>query len=118
MEPSGTVTVPDGAKRKLEFVYDFQSRRIQKAVSLWTNSAWSLVLSNRFLYDGWNLVAELNATNNNLIRSYAWGLDLSGGVQGAGGVGALLMLNDQTSAHFAACDGNGNLTALVNGVDG
>ena len=89
MQPSGVVTVPDGAKRKLEFVYDAQGRRIQKAVCVWTDSAWSLVLSNRFVYDGWNLVAELNATNNDLIRSYAWGLDLSGSEQGAGGVGGL-----------------------------
>ena len=39
-----------------------------------------------------NRLAELNATNNAVIRSYLWGLDLSGSEQGAGGVGGLLRL--------------------------
>ena len=55
-------------------------------VSNWTGSAWSLVTSNKFVYDGWNLVAELNGTNG-LVRSYLWGTDLSGTTRGAGGVG-------------------------------
>jgi RHS repeat-associated protein len=117
--PRGYVTVPDGAKRKVEFTYDHQARRIQKTVSLWTNSAWSLVLSNRFLYDGWNLIAELNATDNAVIRSYMWGLDLSGTEQGAGGVGGMLAMKPAgDAAHFAAYDGNGNVTALVDGSSG
>jgi len=120
MQPSGTVTVPEGAKRKLDFSYDFKGRRIQKAACLWTNSAWMLVLSNRFVYDGWDLVAELNATNNNnLIRSYVWGLDLSGSIQGAGGVGGLLAVNDAANGiHFAAFDANGNISALAKATDG
>ncbi len=120
MEPSGTVAVPDDAKAKLEFTYDPQGRRIQKATCLWTNSAWLLVLSNRFAYDDWNLIAELNATNNTLIRSYAWGTDLSGTLHGAGGVGGLLFLTDtltlnkEPSTYFVAFDANGNVAALVN----
>jgi RHS repeat-associated protein len=111
--------VPEGSKRRLTFQYDPQGRRILKAVQAWTNSAWTIVLSNRFTYDGWNLIAELNATNNAIIRSYVWGLDLSGTEQGAGGVGGLLAISDQQSAiHFAAYDGNGNVLALVNATDG
>jgi len=37
-------------------------------------------------------IAELNASDNALVRSYVWGLDLSGTEQGAGGVGGLLWL--------------------------
>ena len=115
----GLSSLPTAAKLKLDFVYDDQGRRIQKAVSLWTNSAWSLVLSNRFVYDEWNLVAELNATNNNLIRSYVWGLDLSGTTQGAGGVGGLLEIKDAVyGVQFAAFDANGNVAALVKATDG
>jgi RHS repeat-associated protein len=48
-----------------------------------------------------------------------WGLDLSGSMQGAGGVGGLLAVNDVANgAHFAAYDGNGNVAALVKGTDG
>jgi RHS repeat-associated protein len=81
-------------------------------------------VDQKFLYDGWNLVAELNATNNTVVRSHVWGLDLSGSLQGAGGVGGLLWLrdtstfNNQPSTHFASYDGNGNVTMLVNAADG
>ncbi|HNQ90555.1 MAG TPA: RHS repeat-associated core domain-containing protein, partial [Verrucomicrobiota bacterium] len=74
-----------------------------------------------FLYDGWNVVAELNATNNAMIRSYTWGTDLSGSVQGAGGVGGLLHVGYHVGTvtnGFVAYDGNGNVAALVRASDG
>jgi RHS repeat-associated protein len=119
-------TVPDAAKLRLDFVYDFKGRRTQKVVSLWNSTTinYQPSTTNFFVYDGWNLLAELNATNNSAIRSYVWGLDLSGSLQGAGGVGGLLAVSDQStinsspSSHFAAYDGNGNVTALVNANDG
>jgi len=77
---------------KLVFEYDWAGRRIRKTVTRLDTSA--VILDNKFFYDGWNLIAELNGTNNNVIRSYAWGLDLSGSQQGAGGVGGLLMVSD------------------------
>jgi RHS repeat-associated protein len=118
MLPSGT-NVPTGAKRKLDFVHDYKGRRVQKDASIWTGSAWSLVLSNRFVYDGWNLLTELNATNNAAIQTYLWGSDLSGSLQGAGGVGGLLAVNDSANgAQFAAYDGNGNVQGLVSGSIG
>jgi RHS repeat-associated protein len=69
--------------------------------------------TNKFVYDGWNLLAELDQTNG-LIRSYVWGLDLSGSMQAAGGVGGLLALNTASNgSHFACFDGNGNVSAMV-----
>ena len=77
-------SAPTGSKRRLVFEYDSRGRRIRKTV---TNlDSGLVVLDNKFLYDGWNLVGELNATNNAVIRSYLWGLDLSGTLQGVGGV--------------------------------
>ncbi|MGK0187584.1 MAG: hypothetical protein ACI9R3_003372 [Verrucomicrobiales bacterium] len=50
-------------------------------------------MDTKFVYDGWNLVAELNARSSDaLLRSYIWGLDTSGTFQGAGGVGGLLVV--------------------------
>jgi RHS repeat-associated protein len=114
-------SIPTGARKTLVFTYDSQSRRISKVVSNWTGSAWTRVFDERFLYDGWNLAAELNATNNILVRSYLWGLDLSGSPQGAGGVGGLLAVTIHglpSTTHFACYDGNGNVVALVDGRDG
>ena len=58
---------------------------------------------------------------NTRIRSYGWGSDLSGSMQGAGGVGGLLEVSCYGSATtncFPAFDGNGNVAALINTADG
>lgn len=58
---------------------------MSKAVQTFTGGAWTITFSNRFVYDGWNLLAELNATNNTSINSFVWGLDLiKGSVNGIG----------------------------------
>ena len=102
---------------KLAFEYDWKGRRIKKTVTRLDTSA--VILSNKYLYDGWNLIAELNATNNAMIRSYVWGLDLSGSLQGAGGVGGLLIVKDAVQGtHFAAYDLNGNVMGLVSATYG
>ena len=113
-------TAPSGSLLKLDFAYDYKSRRIQKIVSTNSGSAYIAQSTNKSLYDGWNLVAELSP-NGSLIRSYVWGLDLSGTMQGAGGVGGLLettYYGSSTTNCFAAYDGNGNVAALVNAADG
>jgi RHS repeat-associated protein len=110
---------PIGSKLRLTFSYDNRSRRITKQVENWTGSVWSTTVSNRFLYDAWNLVAQLNGTNSSPIETFMWGTDLSGSVQGAGGVGGLLAVSDSSQGtHFAAFDANGNATALVKAADG
>ena len=111
--------VPEGGKRKLEFVYDFQGRRVQKVVHDWNGSGYSAQTTNRFIYDGWNLLATLDGQSN-LLQSFVWGLDLSGTLQGAGGVGGLLQvsfLGSSTTNCYTAYDGNGNVTALVDATN-
>jgi len=114
-------TAPSGSCKSLTFAYDYQGRRISKVVSNWTGSAWSKLSEQRFLYDGWNLIADLDA-NNNLLHSYSWGLDLSGSMQRAGGVGGLIGITVQSGTnagnYFLAYDGNGNTAALANAADG
>jgi len=105
-----------GPQYTLNFSYDYQGRRIQKMVS--TNSVG--IYTNRFLYDGWNVVAEVNPASS-LVRSYVWGTDLSGSQQGAGGVGGLLAVSyygSTTTNCFVAYDGNGNVAGLINAADG
>jgi len=66
-------------------------------------------------------IVEWNATDNALVRTYVWGRDLSGTMDGAGGVGGLLMICNFQSPighHFAAYDGNGNIVALVSAANG
>lgn len=118
--------LPAAAKRqKLAFVYDFASRRVQKEVWDWNSTSQSYTRSaqTRFVYDGWNLIAELNGlAGNSLVRAYSWGLDLSGTEQGAGGVGGLLFGSFPQEAGAPTCiytyDGNGNVAKLINSADG
>ena len=111
-------TLPNAAKRKLEFGYDHQGRRIWSKIST-NNGSYVVSRNTRFVYDGWNLVAELNATNNAPQRTYLWGNDLSGTLDGAGGIGGLVAIRDHGAGtyHFTCYDGNGNIMALVNAAD-
>ncbi|HEY5915492.1 MAG TPA: RHS repeat-associated core domain-containing protein, partial [Verrucomicrobiae bacterium] len=103
-----------GPQISLTFEYDSKSRRIRKQV--WYSGSATNDL--RFVYDGWNLITTLNSQLSTL-NSFMWGLDLSGSIQGAGGVGGLLEINDpEKGIHFASFDGNGNLNALVKAADG
>ncbi len=111
---SMTVNTTVGPQLQLDFQYDWMGRRISKTVK--TNGVTSY--SRKFLYDGWNLIAELDGTNS-LVRSYTWGLDASGSMQGAGGIGGLLMVNAGSGGvHFPAYDLNGNVMGLVNATNG
>ena len=107
-------------RRRLTFAYDAEGRRVAKNVYRRRNNAWQQTTATLFLYDGWNLAAECNATGG-VIRTYVWGTDLSGSWEDAGGVGGLLWLNLPTanpaSACFAEYDGNGNVTGLVRASD-
>ena len=54
---------------RLEFAYDYRGRRIFKKV--YENN--SLAQHSKFIYDGYKLIEELDALNNDaLIRRYAW----------------------------------------------
>ena len=86
----------------------------QLIIYSWTNDDWVPQATNRFLWDGQVLLAVLNGSNLP-EQTYLRGLDLSGTLQGAGGVGGLLAVNLGTNGtHFACFDGNGNVAALLN----
>ena len=107
--------VPAGARRRLEFAYDYLSRRIWKRE---TDLDAVISFERKFVYDGWNLLVELDE-NNALVRSYVWGLDLSESRHGAGGVGGLLAVrNSDGSTHFVSYNGNGNVACLVDASTG
>ena len=106
----------DADKRKYNYVYDHQSRRVLKRELLWntTRSTWYAERQTKYIYDGWNVVVEL-FNENTVWKKHTWGLDLSGSMQGAGGVGGLLATENILKNYAAALtyDGNGNVTTLV-----
>ena len=85
------------------YTYDHLGRRITKSCFGTTYT---------FTYDGWNLIADSSNTR------YVWGLDLSGTMQGAGGVGGLAAVIQGNVPYIPCYDANGNVTEYVNGNNG
>ncbi|HOC57003.1 MAG TPA: RHS repeat-associated core domain-containing protein [Verrucomicrobiota bacterium] len=100
-----------------DFAYDGKMRRRIRYESTWTGSAWATNTIVRYVYDG-NLVIQERDANNLPLVSYTRGKDLSGTLEGAGGIGGLLarseMSNLQSPHAYYHPDGNGNVTCLIN----
>ncbi|MDR3410025.1 MAG: RHS repeat-associated core domain-containing protein, partial [Formivibrio sp.] len=112
-----------------DFVYDGKMRRRITKEYGWNGTAWAQTNEVHFVYDG-NLVVQERDANNVPQVSYTRGTDLSGKLQGAGGIGGLLARTDRASAvpwistiiggvptfgthSYYHADGNGNITALI-----
>jgi RHS repeat-associated protein len=129
----------------LMFEYDYEMRRVRKVAYPWDDALgdWSTTPSQdiRFVYDGWNLLLELDGRDltdgagggpdgqpdNAIIRKYTWGLDLSGTLHGAGGIGGLLSVEDANATptipsddlrYLYLYDANGNVGQLADLADG
>ena len=109
---------------RVAFDYDYLGRRVQKRTYInynWnTPGSGTLQKTVKYVWDGWNCIAELNGADS---KFFIWGPDLSGDT-GAGGVGGLLFVQDLSGSytletnHCVAYDGNGNVTAIVDGMSG
>ena len=103
-----------------DFVYDGKMRRRIEKDYNWNGSAWTQTNEVHYVYDGNVVIQERNANNLPLV-TYTRGNDLSGTLQGAGGIGGLLartdnskfMISDQFASAFYHADGNGNVTYLL-----
>lgn len=111
----------------IEYKYDANWRRVEKKVSTWNASTSSFQQTKRtkYIYDGWNLIAEWEAkpTDLKLVRTHHWGIDLSNTLGGASGVGGLVLTrhhtpDGETTSFVPAYDGAGNVLALYDTVTG
>lgn len=106
--------IPGTGDKKVINTYDAQSRRVRRAVFTYTSGAWALTADEKFIYDGWNPIAVLDSSTLSASRLLTWGLDLSGSLQGAGGVGGLLSVQDGSSVYHYTYDANGNVSEVLN----
>ena len=87
------------------------------------SSGLTLAYEIRYLYDGLRVIQERDSNNVPLV-SYTRGTDLSGTLEGAGGIGGLLARSygysgGNWSTHdFYHADGNGNITYLETSAQG
>ncbi len=110
---------PAASRWKSEFPYDGRGRLRVKKDYTGLSSGWVLQAETRYLYDGMRVVQERDGSNV-LTVAYTRGLDLSGRLEGAGGIGGLLARSHgysgggwPTHSYYHA-DGGGNVTCLLN----
>ena len=79
-------------------------------------TGWVEQSNEAWIYDTWNPVAKYTVLPSSLSLHtfYTWGLDLSGTLQGAGGVGGLLGTDDGTVEARFFYDANGNVSEVLN----
>jgi RHS repeat-associated protein len=96
------------------FAYDGQMRLRKRTECSWSGSNWTTNSTVLYLYDG-NVVVQEQDANNIPKVSYTRGRDLSGSMQGAGGIGGLLARTDHSTGTrtYYHADGNGNITCLI-----
>ncbi len=105
---------------KKVYTYDYLGRLCTSAHYNWVGSAWTYSGGSfRYVYNGWNRVESWD-TSTNFRSEYIWGLDLSGTLHGAGGVGGMLLWScskdygSSWQSYFPCYDGNGNVGQLLN----
>jgi len=69
-------------RKRLEYVYNV-------ADGPFPEESWMLISEMHYIYDGWRVIQEHDINNTPLV-SYTRGNDLSGSLEGAGGIGGLL----------------------------
>ena len=89
---------PDREPYVIAYAYDHMGRNVLKDGA-------------RYIWDDYNIIVE-NAASSNLVVNM-WGLDVDGTMQGAGGVGGLLAVENIDAVYLSAYDGNGNVTEYV-----
>jgi RHS repeat-associated protein len=97
---------------KSDFVFDGLGRRRVELDYGWQGGNWVKTNEWHFVYDG-GLLAQMRDGSNNVLVTYTRGLDLSGSLAGAGGIGGLLARTDGNGSTFFHADGAGNITALM-----
>ena len=116
----------------MTFTYDHQGRRVRKQAERYNGTSWDTVGDRRFLWSGWLCLVESGQREvspgatpvvlETFERDYTWGRDLSGSLQGAGGIGGLLAMADDHATpattgddltYVCFYDANGNVGQLV-----
>jgi RHS repeat-associated protein len=103
---------------RTEFTYDGRGPMRRKVQKYYSGGQWTTYDTRHYVYDGMRVIQERNSSNVPAV-AYTRGSDLSGSLEGAGGIGGLLARSDTYSrGSFTRhpgyhADGNGNVTALV-----
>ncbi len=114
------VAVTNSGSWAAQFIYDGLGRLRQRQDYTFVSMVGYVSAGQeRYVYDGWRVIQERDGSNNPLV-SYTRGDDLSGSMEGAGGIGGLLARSSGysggnfTTHNYYFADGNGNITYMLN----
>ena len=105
---STTWAETNGLKR-LRSEYDHRGRRVRRIEFQRIGVVWQPVETRDFVYDDWNLIRETRTGSVTTAIEFFWGPDLSGSMQGAGGIGGLVAISIGGDFYFPGYDNNGNV---------
>ncbi|HEY5912717.1 MAG TPA: RHS repeat-associated core domain-containing protein [Verrucomicrobiae bacterium] len=103
---------------RTDFTYDGLGRLRVRTEYTYSYGQWDISSITRYIYDGKRVIHERDGNNSPLV-AYTRGKDLSGTLEGAGGIGGLLArshgyyVGGWTTHNFYHADGNGNITCMV-----
>jgi RHS repeat-associated protein len=116
------VSLTYGTSYRSDFTYDGLGRMRQRIDYSWTGSSWYPNGTTTYFYDGMRVIQE--RLGGSPTVSYTRGTDLSGTLEGAGGIGGPLARSSSyvsgtwTNHNFYHADGNGNITYLESASQG
>jgi RHS repeat-associated protein len=104
----------------VHFTYDAQGRRTSKAVYAWNgvyfpDTPTSVTL---YVYDGTNLIGEVDASTGKLTKSYTWDPSKAGGVGGLLAITTYDGSGTVNGVYLPVYNGHGDVVALVNKANG
>lgn len=115
---------PDGGPTQYtEFIYDGLGRLRERLYYVWDPDSAQWVKDaneTRYIYDGMRVIQERDQGGTPIV-SYTRGNDLSGSLEGAGGIGGLLARSsgyssgNWTGHAYYFSEGNGNVTYMTDG---
>src|SRR5439155_24888900 len=97
------VSLVSGTAYRSDFNYDGRSRLRIRTDYTWNGTSWIVSAITRYVYDGNRVIQERNSGNTPAV-AYTRGSDLSGSLEGVGGLVGLLSRSD--------CYSSGNWTRL------
>jgi RHS repeat-associated protein len=111
---------PAASRWRSDFTYDGRGRLRKRADYTWYtggSGSWYPSGEVRYVYDGMRAIQERNSGNTPTV-AYTRGSDLSGSLEGSGGIGGLLARSVYSGGAWGShncyqADGNGNVTVLV-----
>jgi hypothetical protein len=97
---AGTLPAPNVSSQALDFISDADGRRtIMKRTLTYNDGRPPLIEESRVLWSDWLPLMEESRRNGavQMRKFFQWGADLSGALDGAGGIGGLLAITEENA---------------------